>query len=300
MNKAGLTLLLVAWLVASCATMDPSLPAPDYATRADTDRWEAIPAGPFLLGQHDASVEIAHPYEMMAYPVTVDQYAGFLNDALADGMIKVGKDAVTGFYPGDPFRGAKHEEEIADGDWLLIPLADAALRLGFDGSTFTAKSTWELHPMTLVSWFGARAYCDYYGWRLPTELEWEKAARGTDGRPFPWGDEIARENANFYASRDPFEEMRALGSRTTPVGFYDGSQYGDYITLDSPSPYGLYDMAGNVWQWTGDVYELQHYRYLRGGSKDTYEMDLRVWVRNSATPTYISPGVGFRCARDVK
>jgi formylglycine-generating enzyme required for sulfatase activity len=56
-------------------------------------------------------------------------------------------------------------------------------------------------------------------------------------------------------------------------------------------------MAGNVWQWTGDVYEGMHYRFLRGGSKDTYDMDLRLWVRNNATPAYVSPGVGFRCAR---
>jgi formylglycine-generating enzyme required for sulfatase activity len=57
-------------------------------------------------------------------------------------------------------------------------------------------------------------------------------------------------------------------------------------------------MAGNVRQCTGDVYEGQHHRYLRGGSKDTYDMDLRIWVRNNATPTYHSPGVGFRCTRD--
>jgi formylglycine-generating enzyme required for sulfatase activity len=56
-------------------------------------------------------------------------------------------------------------------------------------------------------------------------------------------------------------------------------------------------MAGNVWQWTGNVYEGMHYRFMRGGSKDTYDMDLRLWVRNNATPTYFSPGVGFRCAR---
>jgi formylglycine-generating enzyme required for sulfatase activity len=56
-------------------------------------------------------------------------------------------------------------------------------------------------------------------------------------------------------------------------------------------------MAGNVWQWTADIYEGMHYRFLRGGSKDTYEMDLRSWVRNNATPTYYSPGVGFRCVR---
>ena len=59
-------------------------------------------------------------------------------------------------------------------------------------------------------------------------------------------------------------------------------------------------MAGNVWHWVGDVYELQHYRYLRGGSKADYAYNLRVWTRNNAGPDYHSPSVGFRCVRDVE
>jgi len=190
------------------------------------------------------------------------------------------------------------EEEIKAGDWLYIPFEDPSHKIIYTSKmTFGAKEGYENHPMTMVTWFGAWSYCGYYGWRLPTEMEWEKAARGTDTRPFPWGDEILRENANFYSSRDPFEDMSSFGSRTNPVGFYNGQKYGDYQTLNSASPYGLYDMAGNVWQWTGNVYEGMHYRFMRGGSKDTYDMDLRLWVRNNATPTYYSPGVGFRCVR---
>lgn len=117
---------------------------------------------------------------------------------------------------------------------------------------FGVKPGYENHPMTLVTWFGAQAYCAFYGWRLPSELEWEKAARGTDNRPFPWGYEIGPENVNFYASRDPFERLAGKQGDTTPVGFYNGRVYDGYQTADSPSPYGLYDMAGNVWQWTGD------------------------------------------------
>jgi formylglycine-generating enzyme required for sulfatase activity len=59
-------------------------------------------------------------------------------------------------------------------------------------------------------------------------------------------------------------------------------------------------MAGNVWQWTANVYDAQHYRYMRGGSKDMYENNLRVWSMNNATPTFTSPGTGFRCVRDVE
>jgi formylglycine-generating enzyme required for sulfatase activity len=233
--------------------------------------------------------------------VTVAQYVELLKEALAAGEVRLGEfkeqQAIVGHYPGDEFRGVKHEEEIAAGDWIFVPLEDPASRFTFDGTTFAANPGYEQHPMTNVSWFGAWGYCGYHDWRLPTEMEWEKAARGTDTRPFPWGEEISRNNANFYSSRDPFEDMSSFGSRTSPVGFYNGTAYDGYATLDSASPYGLYDMAGNVWQWTGDVYEGMHLRFMRGGSKDTYDMDLRVWVRNNATPTYYSPGVGFRCAR---
>jgi len=83
--------------------------------------------------------------------------------------------------------------------------------------------------MTMVTWFGAWGYCGYYNEHLPSELEWEKAARGSDTRPFPWGEDIKRENANFYSSRDPFEDMRTFGSRTTPVGFYNGQSYDGYM-----------------------------------------------------------------------
>lgn len=283
-------------ILISCAPVDLNAPMPTFDTGVDPNSWTQVPAGEFYYGQHE-EIESTDAYEIMVTNVTVSQYADFLNAARADGSVKIVGEEIVGYYPGDVFRGVKHEEEIKAGDWLYIPLDDPSQRIEFDSSRFSAQSGYENHPMTMVSWFGARGYCQYYGWRLPTEMEWEKAARGTDTRPFPWGEEITRESANYYASRDPFEDMSNFGSRTSPVGFYNGQKYGDYQTLDSVSPYGLYDMAGNVWQWTGNVYEGMHLRFLRGGSKDTYEMDLRIWVRNNATPTYVSPGVGFRCVR---
>ncbi|MGB7875838.1 MAG: SUMF1/EgtB/PvdO family nonheme iron enzyme [Anaerolineales bacterium] len=294
--RIPLPLILLTVLLASCASVDLNAPMPTFDTGIDPNAWAQIPAGEFYYGQHE-NIESTDAYEIMVTDVTVSQYADFLNAAQADGAVKIADGEVVGYYPGDIFRGVKHEEEIKAGDWAFIPLDDPSQRIQFDSSTFSAQPGYENHPMTMVSWFGAWGYCKYYNYRLPTEKEWEKAARGSDTRPFPWGDDIQRENANFYASRDPFENMSTFGSRTSPVGFYNGKDYGDYQTLDSASPYGLYDMAGNVWQWTGNVYEGMHYRFLRGGSKDTYEMDLRVWVRNNATPTYVSPGAGFRCVR---
>lgn len=296
MKRIILTLSLLAALLASCAPVDLNAPMPTYDTGIDPNAWAQIPAGEFYFGQHN-DIASTDAYEIMITDITTQQYADFLNAALADGYVKMDGEQIVGFYPGDEFRGVKHEEKIEAGDWIFIPLNDPSQRIKFDGTTFTVQNGYENHPMTMVSWFGAWGYCGYYDWRLPTEMEWEKAGRGTDTRPFPWGEEIQRTNANFYSSRDPFEDMSSFGSRTSPVGFYNGKQYDDYQTLNSASPYGLYDMAGNVWQWTGNVYEGMHYRFLRGGSKDTYDMDLRLWVRNNATPTYYSPGVGFRCVR---
>jgi formylglycine-generating enzyme required for sulfatase activity len=298
MKHAAWFLILVAVLMTACSTVNLNAPVPAQDTGVDPAKWVVIPAGGFLSGQFDEPKEISYDYEIMVTDVTVDQYVRYLNAALADGTLKVDGERITGFYPGDVFHGVKHEVEITATDYIYIPLNDPASRFGFDGSVFSVVNGYENHPMTNVSWFGAWGYCGYNNGALPTELEWEKAARGsTDNRPFPWGEEIERNNANFYSSRDPFEDMSTFGSWTTPVGFYNGHTYDGYQTLDSASPYGLYDMAGNVWQWTGNVYEGQHYRYLRGGSKDTYDMDLRIWVRNNATPTYYSPDVGFRCVR---
>jgi formylglycine-generating enzyme required for sulfatase activity len=296
MKRLFLTLSLLTVLLAACATVDLNAPIPAYDTGVDPTSWAKVPAGEFYFGQHE-DVETTEAYEIMVTDVTVQQYADFLNAAVADGTLKVEGDSVLGYYPGDEFRAVKHELEIKAGDWEYIPLADPSQRVKFDGTRFTVQAGYENHPMTMVTWFGAWGYCQYYDASLPSEIQWEKAARGTDTRPFPWGEELLRENANFYSSRDPFEDMGSFGSRTSPVGFFNGKTYDGYGTLNSASPYGLYDMAGNVWQWTGDVYEGMHYRFMRGGSKDTYDMDLRVWVRNNSTPTYFSPGVGFRCVR---
>lgn len=299
MKHCALILVLLALILSGCQTASPDLPAPpEFDPGVDPQAWVAIPPGEFLIGLHSHETNLDYNYEIMVTDVTKTQYADYLNQAIEDGSVQVQDDQIVGYYPGDEFHAHEHELEIKAGVWIHNPLDDPGLRLDFDGNQFTPQTGYANHPMTMVTWFGAKAYCEYFGYRLPTEIEWEKAARGTDGRPFPWGDEIDKHNANYYSSHDVFEKIIGGLGDTTPVGLYNGSTLEDYTTLDSPSPYGLYDMAGNVWQWTGDVYENQHYRYMRGGSKDTYGYNLRVWTRNSAGPDYYSPGVGFRCVRD--
>jgi len=298
MKHTILAVLLLSVILASCAPVDLNAPVPAYDTGVDPNAWADIPAGSFLQGQFNEPITVAYDYQMMVTDVTVAQYMRFLESALADGTLRLDGNQVVGFYPGDVFHHVKHEMEIAAGDYIYVPLDDPASRFTFDGTSFSILSGYENHPMTNVSWFGALGYCQYYGWSLPTEIEWEKAARGVaDNRPFPWGDAIAHNNANYYKSGDPFENMATFGSRTSPVGFYNGKTYGSYTTLDSASPYGLYDMAGNVWQWVGDVLPGFSDRLMHGGSKDTYDIDLRLWVRNSAPPMYYGPDVGFRCAK---
>lgn len=295
MKRAVTILGCAALLLAGCAGADGAGSLPVIDTGVDPDSWVTVPAGSFLMGQHEHETAVDYDYRIMVTDVTNAQYAAYLNEALAAGAVKLVDGAIVGYYPGDEFHAHRHEEPIEAGDWLHVPLSEEGLRLTFDGETVGVLPGYENHPMTMVTWFGARAYCEYYGWRLPSEVEWEKAARGSDARAYPWGDEITAAHANYYSSHDLFEKIVGGLGDTTPVGFYSGQTYEGFETLDAASPYGLYDMAGNVWQWTGDVYEGQHYRYMRGGSKADYAYNLRLWTRNNAAPVYYSINVGFRC-----
>jgi formylglycine-generating enzyme required for sulfatase activity len=302
MKPRILVFLILSLMLGGCAK-SATLPLSTSMfidTGVNSAEWALIHEGPFYLGQHAHTAEINYDYEIMVTDVTNTQFAGYLNQAISEGFILHQGDELVGYYPGDVFHGFEHEERIEAGNWLHVPLSEEGLRIQFQNGAFQAISGYENHPMVQVTWFGAVAYCEFFGWRLPTELEWEKAARGEDERPYPWGWEIENNQANFYSSHDIFEKTFGKLGDTTPVGFYNGNIYDGYETMDGASPYGLYDMAGNVWQWTSDDYEDQHYRYMRGGSKQDYAYNLRVWTRNSAAPYYYSPNVGFRCVRDLQ
>jgi len=296
-----LSLLIIVFSISCTAQEKGELqPIKLVDTGVDSEAWVEIPAGEFLKGQHRHETMIDEAYEIMVTDVTNAQYVRYLNEALAKGTIKVAADTVCGYYPGDPFDGFKHEFEITAGDKLYMNLVEPGMRVKFDGKVFSVVKGFENHPVTFVSYFGANAYAEFYGWRLPSENEWEKAARGTDERTYPWGEDITGNSANYLSSHTLFEKMYGEQITTTPVGFFNGKTYDGYETIDHKSPYGLYDMAGNVWQWCGDDYPDLHYRYLRGGSRTNYEYNLFVWARNSAGPEFYSMYFGFRCARDVQ
>ena len=293
-------LLLISVLLFACSTeINENSEIQLTETGINSGEWVKIPAGEFYKGIHAHEANINYDYEIMLTHVTNSQFVGFLNSAVNDGKITVNDTAVLGYYPGDEFFGYNHEIEILEGNKLLMPLIEAGMHIQYINQKFEVDKGYENHPVIMITWFGAKAYADYYGWRLPSENEWEKAARGTDKRAYPWGNEINKQNANYFNNRYKIEKSIENHARTTPVGFFNGNKYGDFETVKSLSPYGLYDMAGNVWQWVGDDYPDIHYRFMRGGSYQNYDYNLRVWAKNNAGPDYYSIWTGFRCARDI-
>lgn len=220
-----------------------------------------VPGGPFLMGQERRTVHIDAFY-MDRTPVTNREYATFIE--------------VTGYRPTDP-----------DANRFLSHFRNGKIPRGH-----------EEHPVVYVSWTDARAYAMWAGKRLPSEAEWEKAARGTDGRKYPWGrTEPGLKKANF-GHKD---------GGTVRVGSYP----------EGASPYGILDLAGNVWEWCEDEDELSFYEdgpshnprnersgerallVMRGGSYMYGPRSLRTYARTSFVAEVRFAGGGFRCARGV-
>ena len=155
------------------------------------------------------------------------------------------------------------------------------------------------HPMIGMSWDAAVAYCEEYGKRLPTEAEWEKAARGKlHQKKYPWGNVITHDNANYKGTADKNENTVEDGTTYKQLDKWDGtSPVGSFV----PNRYGLYDMAGNVWEWCSDStgsYEGDR-RVIRGGGWNEKENSLRVANRNSHKPGDWDTSIGFRCVMSV-
>jgi len=291
------SIILLFFILTNCGTpasdVDPN--SIDLKLTVDSNAWVTVPAGPFRVGYNTKNVTIDYDYEIMVTEVTYSQYAKYLNSALADEKIKIDNRRVTGYYKGDVFNNVHHELPVEEGDYLYYDLAGIKTRIQFNGEKFSVTDGYEIFPVAYVTWFGANAYADYYGYRLPTIFEWEKAARGKDGRAYPFIHEPTSERANYHRSSDPFDKANGA----TPVGFYNGKIHGDFRTLDSPSPYGCYDVAGNVAEWLGVVLHGSHLRLSYGGSMMSYAYDLRSFTENSGVPEYVSFSLGFRCVRDL-
>ena len=264
---------------------------PQIVIGKDGAEMALIPAGEFQMGDHfneggDDELPV-HTVYLDAFlidkrEVPNAQYAKFLNE--------YGKNT----------DAAGH---------TLLDIADSHCLIERVGNIYKPKAGCESHPVIEVSWYGAAAYAQFYGKRLPTEAEWEKAARGRlVGNRYPWGDDISHDDANYLGTggRDKWD-------RTSPVGSFP------------PNGYGLYDVAGNVWEWCSDEYDFLGYysrseennpkgpgtfvkfkndaftnvasrRVLRGGLWDNSPHYLRCANRHNYDPSRTVSYAGFRCA----
>ena len=223
-----------------------------------------VPAGEFLMGAADS--------DRSANPNAKPQHSVYLDEFWID------QTEVT---------NAQYQRCVQAGKCSAPRLTDSRTR-----SSYYGDARFDNYPVIYVKWNDATAYCAWAGKRLPTEAEWEKAARGTDGRVYPWGDEWDYSKANIG------------GGDTTAVGSYPAGA----------SPYGALDMAGNVYEFVADWFDGSYYkdspsrnptgpssptdrRVLRGGSWDLGKDYASTTYRFLVEPTWSLFATGFRCAR---
>ena len=253
-----------------------TLLAKTQASSESPEEWLLVPAGEFEMGAEGAP---AGPDEGPKHKVFVDSFY-------------IGKFEVTNqnysIFVKASGRKAPDQEDPKMSIWRGGQMLPGTEHL----------------PVINVSWEDAEAYCKWVGGRLPTEAEWEKAARGTDGRTYPWGNEPVTGNRSNYSIEN--------------VTFWDGAA--TLAKVDQyefgKSPYGAYEMAGNVWEWVHDWYQEDFYKHspeknpkgpndgkervMRGGSWRNDPNTVRSANRNKLGPTEKRTYVGFRCAKEAQ
>ncbi len=232
-----------------------------------------IPAGPFTYGEYATEMTIDYSYDIMIHEVTNNQYKEFLQELVDQGSIYFqtveNEQYVYGYFNGYG----------VEGDVPYLRISGENCLINWNGQQFFVNRNFVNHPANYVTWYGAQAFAEYYGWRLPTEMEWEKAARGNTGRAYPWGDEAPDcDMANFIGC--------------------NGSAIRVGETLGA-SIYDVYDLSGNVWEWCEDEYLFDIYssRVLKGGGWNSIIEYLKTWQFDYRFRTDAENDIGFRCVR---
>lgn len=294
-------------------------PSPISTTQQPHGDFVSIPAGSFTMGDHwdegyihDGETPVhgvkLEGFLMGATTVTNRQFEEFIRET-GYRTIAEQQEISAVFYAAFRGRASDIIRQVPGVPWWLAVRGADWKHPDGPGSGLAGR---EDHPVVHVSWDDAQAYCAWAGTRLPTEAEWEYAARGgQQGRRYAWGDELTpgdEWNCNIWQGSFPQENSADDGFLTTAPG-----------RTYTQNGYGLWQMAGNVWEWCQDWFDADYYahseienptgaetgeyRVMRGGSylcHDSYCNRYRVSARNSNTPDSTSGNIGFRCVADIQ
>lgn len=275
--KTFLFILTLGLLVAACGARVETRTSP-----IDGKVMVRVPGGEFRMGTSDTLAhDLAEQFELPESSLRVEQPEHTVD--LPEFWID--RELVT---------NVEYKKFLDANPAFPVPALDldAVRPLNWDAAARAFPAGRDNYPVVLVTWGDAAAYCKWAGKRLPTEAQWEKAARGTDGRVYPWGNrwDANRTAAGKSGARD-----------AAPVGQFSGGA----------SPYGAYDMVGNLWQWTSSLERSYPYsaadgreaqdapgkRITRGGMYAFGPAISRANLRNASDPEGRAISVGFRCAQ---
>lgn len=303
-------LMVAGILLAACAPKPTSTVAPPVATEAPTEAPTAVTL--------PAEITDAKGITMRLVPAGQFTMGGSADTALAECQkLYIGGTCDRGWFTDEE---PAHTVYLDDYYMDKYEVSNAAYREcvnsgacqpptytgSYTRSNYYGNSAYDDYPVIYVDWNMANAYCEWRGARLPTEAEWEKAARGPDGRLYPWGNTFDGKKANFCDENCSFDAANKNYddgyADTAPVTAFPGGA----------SVYGIFNLAGNVWEWVAGWYDSSYYanspfsnpqgpssgeyRALRGGSWIVYGYLLRSADRNRVEPSNSNLNLGFRCA----